>query len=141
MREILFRGKRMDGGGWVQGYLTHTYLATPPLGCWYIQEMPGKVNNDGGLWWVNPGTIGQYIGLTDLHGVKIFEGDVVLERYRDPELGIQVIIGEIFWSESRRRYEIRYGLSDDSTCLADDGIFEVVSNIYDNPEWRMEETT
>lgn len=141
MREILFRGKRADGGGWVQGYLTRRPSAIQMpghSGPWYIEVPPKDPNDSGGVYNVLPDTVGQYIGVTDLHGVKVFEGDVVLERYRDPELGIQVIIGEIFWSESRRQYEMTYGLSDDSTCLSDDGIFEIVGNIYDSPGWRKE---
>lgn len=69
MREILFRGKRADNGEWVQGYVYQIWESV------YI--LWGMTNGVPNMIEVIPETVGQYTGLTDKHGVKIFEGDNV----------------------------------------------------------------
>ena len=75
MREILFRGKRMDNGEWVEGDLLHPDI----FGNGYSIEDFTKGKNN--CFDVDEKTLGQWTGLVDKSGVKIFEGDKV--RYPD----------------------------------------------------------
>lgn len=72
MREILFRGKRVDNQEWVYGFYFYGIGAC-------IKERPSAVSTHTYL--VDQGTIGQFVGLRDVHGVPIFEGDVI--RWKD----------------------------------------------------------
>lgn len=125
MREILFRGKRMDNGEWEYGYL---------YGIWeqrYI--LWGMTNNVHNMVEVDPETICQYTGLTDKNGKKIWEGDI-LEGHLDDKFPEDVTREKVIWHENGWKTE--ESRCDDKAYLDefDTENFEVVGNVFDNPE-------
>lgn len=152
MREILFKGKRVDNGEWVHGFLTVDDSKTPNQ---FVIDylMPHK--SCYGQTEVDPETVGQFTGLTDKNGKNIFEGDIL--RYTDiydyalyleatpEELEEERFndiwsIGEVVYCSGmnypafdlkNHPFEVN-GLSEliSSTSY----FYEVIGNIYDNPE-------
>ena len=141
MLEILFRGKRKDNGEWVKGFYginticceQSTYLSA------VISKMPQGIY-DYESWEVELETVGQYTGLTDKNGVKIFEGDIVKGiAYSATKIGVIVWIDEI--SSFGVRYAQNLTAWENSSILrcaaigkTDEFAAEVIGNIYDNPE-------
>jgi uncharacterized phage protein (TIGR01671 family) len=70
-REILFRGLRVNGQGWIYGDLNHIDGKT------YIFTRDGLHLDSTDSYEVSPKTVGQFTGLYDRNGVKIWEGDLV----------------------------------------------------------------
>lgn len=125
MREILFRGKNIDDGHWVYG----TPISLRNGETYMNFEFMGWIDRTI----VIPETLGQYTGLTDKNGARIFEGDIVSGHLDD------------LFPEDESRYEIAwidYGwhltnLDGTVDTAEQDWVnqnFEVVGNIYDNPE-------
>ena len=124
MREILFRGKRLDNGQWVEG----NYVYRPKLtGEHYIVAYNCAGSN---LWFlVDPATVGQYTGLKDKNGKRIFEGDVV----QICSNSIFSMVGVVEYRDGG--FEIRDEENDMYECLwYEDMEMEVLYNIHDGPE-------
>ena len=129
MREILFRGKGTIDGEWKYGYYTGEVCKTPfsPT-----TKQDNIIQLGSNLWCeVVPDTVGQFTGLTDENGTKIFEGDII-QTY-DPDDGYAVVRYDDTETEFYADFvgdNVYYGLGE--TFRNDD--IEVIGNIYDNPE-------
>ena len=122
MREILFKGKRIDNGEWVKGF----YLELTGVGA--------VILSDNGYAKVIPESVGQYTGLPDKKGNKIFEGDIVefTDRYAHRKGRAEIVFEAFKWKYSGCYYG---GNPMVWLCIDDKGIeYEVIGNIHDNPE-------
>ena len=127
MREILFRGKNKVDGEWSIGSLTHD----TKYGNCFIEVCV----HQGICEEVIPETVGQYTGLTDKNGRKIFEGDILLSHLDDSYPEEETIL-EVVWHNSGW-----YGKDGKYFDDFDNGFekyFEVIGNIHDNPELLKE---
>lgn len=75
MREILFRGKRVDNGEWFYGDILHN------SNCVKIRENETDIDYIARSYQIIPETLGQYTGLKDVHNTRVFEGDIVKTKY------------------------------------------------------------
>lgn len=114
MREILFRAKTAnDKPKWVEGYYDASYDRVPVM-----QTISDTIP-------VDPSTLGEFTGITDINGVRIFEGDIIKSV-----IGNVIVIfkgcgfmGEVIGTH------FYYDLYEDNLEFV-----EVIGNIYDNPE-------
>ena len=129
MREILFRGKRTDNGKWVEGELLHDMKDRPYLYWKTPKELPMVFSNHA---IVDPTTLGQFTGLTDKNGKKIFEGDIV-QFYGTYALEVYIDKGhtKIRWFDTVTKSKCSEMFFGDDEDL---GECEVIGNIHDNPE-------
>ncbi len=135
MREILFRGKRLDNGEWVYGYLIKhpSAVGFTNDSPWYIEVPPKGPNDNSHIYNVDPGTVGQYTGLTDKNGVKIFEGNIVKDS--KGKVGYaQFLIQEAGYVIVWKTCDTRMGHRNRGSRYDSDTSLEVICNIHDNPE-------
>lgn len=124
MAEVLFRAKGKDDGEWVYGWYCRY-----PFGKWPLKDaiIPSEEAESGYHRFVevDPSTVGQYTGLTDRNGKKIFEGDVVAY----PDYGNLAVV----WDDGTFQLmyaDTIYDLLDCGTS----GMCIIIGNIRDNPE-------
>ena len=122
MREILFRGKTGFDGDWIYGGIT-----------WNPSRKKVFIHSDFEECKVTPKTVGQYTGLIDKNGTKIFEGDILSahldDGYPENETMLEVVWHNNGW----------YGKNGKFFDDFDNGFekyFEVIGNIHDNPEQK-----
>lgn len=120
-REILFRGKRIENGEWVYGSLV----------LWYDGSISIETGvYDAPMYAVDPATIGQYTGLIDKNGKRIFEGDVMgFDAYGFHYKGVVSFVDGNFCVMCNRPTASPFL---DSAIKQHDAI--CVGNIYDNHE-------
>ena len=134
MREILFRGKTYDGK-WEQGDLRHKGYVHNDSDT-YIMRSDYALHNIP----VDPETVGQYTGLTDKNGKKIFEGDIVkkhsytdYDNYANSEEYIGIVaFSDCAWTIETKK--ISHPIIIAISYTDDVKHFEVIGNIHDNPE-------
>ena len=147
VREILFRAKRLDNDEWVMGF----YMI---LGGKYHYILTGKLNIICGYpdlvkYQVDPATVGQYTGMKDKHGKRIFEGDL-LDGFQYPffreENNAHNYFAEVVWFDDSPAFGLvthRHPLSAVRGISAGNAEYmeefapnnwEVIGNIHDNPE-------
>ena len=140
MKEILFRGKRIDNGEWVEGYfadmgnkacIIKSYEAYWDESCKALRCHPSEIIP------VDFSTVGQFIGLIDKNGKKIFEGDI-LKNESDSAMPLRIVKfqnGSFTWQNYPLKnqdynefsmYTLQYG----ETILH---YWLKIGNIYDNP--------
>jgi uncharacterized phage protein (TIGR01671 family) len=138
MREIKFRGKRIDNSKWVYGYLMQMYKPNRMfIGVW--QYMGGEATIKDGLFVsykeVDPDTIGQFTGLLDKNGKEIYEGDILKLQYplnygfagiHNKEIIVTISFESgCFWFTGEGYTDCNWHFYNE---------YEVVGNIYENPD-------
>ena len=138
MREIIYRGKRVDNGKWVHGGLyvardgkAYIICGGTHIACSNWDNVPLWQND----WHeVDPATVGQFTGLCDRKGNKIYEGDIV--GYANKSSGKVEGKYIVFWNNDShfcgfcvREYGFDYSLA--SYVHAD---YFIHGNVHDNPE-------
>lgn len=114
MKEILFRGKRVDNDEWVYGFLVKMW------GQYHIIDQ----NDENSAYMIEPETVGQFTGLCDKNGRKIFEGDIMQLCSACYPCLVYWDGRSWAWKQNGKRREI------DLTREK----MEIIGNIYDNKE-------
>lgn len=165
MREILFRGKAINrnkfreyrtnykNGDWVYGLISKPY-------CERFPSIPLEMTNTNGISGIDVDykTIGQYTGLCDKNGNKIFEGDI-LQRNNNPKDIVKIVFGKFFVIDTETETAVDEVTGWHCEVIPTDAIsevlpfclpmpltdyyisrcnVEVIGNVHDNPELLKE---
>lgn len=145
MREILFRGKRADNGEWIFGDL-YTGLNDEIYINTVVQLTANSRCNKQIM--IQKETIGQFTGLTDKNGTKIFEGDILRKPTKDKWEELNFVSYEVFFHdndhcESSIGYQMNRQHFHGSVCGTEEYFrfiprntkrFEIIGNIHENKE-------
>lgn len=149
MRDYLFRGKEVDTNTWIEGCLS-LYSEPGAVEITYpikFEDSEFNIYDSFDFAEVDPDTVGQFIGLIDKNGKKIFEGDIVRfhagylegnwigEVKYDGPCALLVLVGYM-----PCRYDSRYpSRFEVQISSRDKGTFEVIGNRWDNPDYLGED--
>lgn len=130
-REILFRGKCRYTGKWVEGFYCGGNERKTLSPCIFVY-LPDRQSYD--CQEIIPDTVGQFTGLKDIHGVKVFEGDII-KQYEKTQFGDPVSdFGLVKWDNKEcMLFRTSTRIGKDRLVTSRD-IYEVIGNIYDNPD-------
>ena len=123
IREVIFRGKRTDNGEWIEGSLLGIDWCDKPSTYSIAPNTPVSV-----FYSVIPETVGQYTGLTDKNGVRIFEGDIVSLVKHDG------LIYKVVYVPCRYELVNSKGVNCFVLDIYKSENIEVIGNIHDNPD-------
>lgn len=139
MREILFRGKEIKTGEWVYGgYIETDFIRNGEDKPYYTDHriIVREASLDGHSFKVDPETVGQYTGLTDKNGKKIFEGDILIVVPAEQSKNninlcdyVKFENGCFCMANAMMFAELSYGVSN----------YTVIGNIHDNTEFLKKE--
>lgn len=139
MREILFRGKRVDNGKWVEGYYGVKGQGTDAEEHFIIKSKIMTTNSLKSQFAevkVDPETVGQFTGIVDKNGKKIFEGDII----ESPAYMRYVIKYDIEYAMFAKYIVSRpthfEGRLVNINAMTE--VFEIIGDIYNNPELLKE---
>ena len=130
----LYRGKRIDNGKWVEGYLSYPFCTEKGNESYYFYAKDSL-----GFFCrcvVDASTICQCTGRTDRDKALIFEHDVVayLDTYSTENGYAEAdCVGEVVWDEETLSFQVTNRLSAESWEVID-GECKVLGNTIDNPE-------
>ena len=126
MREILFRGQRVDAKEWVEGYYFMGFT-----GISYILVLHDHILEMTEFYEVIQETVGQFTGLLDKNGNKIFEGDIVVCRYANAYT--PVFQNGIYMAYNPKEMQTIQQPSTQFNIIWRNGC-EIIGNIHDNKE-------
>ena len=136
-REILFRGKRNDNGEWIIGGYYHGEVYNlDEIDIHYIIPCCDLYDEDLELVEVIPETVGQFTGLKDKNGVRVFEGDILSAHFDEsyPDDETLLLVGNNGYAFTLKEEDSDPEMIDNSDMRFFDEIFVVIGNVHDNPE-------
>lgn len=139
MREIKFRGKRLDNGEWIYGSLLVSHFKDDKKERYFITQFSGNYTFEHE---VDPATVGQFTGLKDKSGREIWEGDIFKEDGSGIVRSVFRVPGGLAFEDNPVSfgYDHRAPVYPYSSIAEMQSVSwlsqccEVIGNIHDNPE-------